>query len=313
MSSRNKCPPAFLALSVIHLLICMLLILTVLYGFYRYVTNMKNDAIAKWRKVALIIFLISTILSIGLFHLWIIGWRCYRFADITYDIIEILFISAYLIQIYLMLIIFLGKVYQVSQTSIAFRIRKSTVYIYSILLGCMPLYTVIGVSIYELNLVSTRIGYTFSVILMVYYVIMSSSLVTLFIKKLLSIYRRLDHEDAEFLIKPITKTTILATVAIPLIFINASVLLIYTYFYSIYIEWICKFVGLIDIYSNFICIILCNKMFQSNYLKICSRLDKLCNIFCTKIADNMEGDNLKQTHVAIDRNTSVTSNNQDEL
>ena len=74
------------------------------------------------------------------------------------------------------------------------------------------------------------------------------------------------------------------------------------YWYSIYMEWICNFIGLIDLYTNFICVILCNKMFQDNYQKLCSCLDKQCVKCCKYIADNKPGENLTHTQIAIELN-----------
>ena len=128
------------------------------------------------------------------------------------------------------------------------------------------------------------------------YFLVTLSLVALFIHKLIQVYRNLNqreyNQETEFLMEPITKVTILCSISLIVTLIN--VLFCFAWImmgYSAVLGKFCNYTGTMDLYTNFICILFCNKMFKSRYLMICSGLDKKCRECWKKIVNIEEGDN----------------------
>ena len=113
------------------------------------------------------------------------------------------------------------------------------------------------------------------------YSLVTLSLVGLFIHKLIQVYRNLNkreyNDKTEFLMEPITKVTILCSISLMVTLIN----LLFGVAWMVFdrnpiIGKFCNYTGTMDLYTNFICILLCNKIFKEQYLVICLCLDKRC-------------------------------------
>ena len=107
------------------------------------------------------------------------------------------------------------------------------------------------------------------------------SLVILFIHKLVQVYRNLNerehNKETEFLMEPITKVTILSSISLFITLMNAFLWGIYNFSGNPRIIWnICVYISTLDLYSNFICVLFCEKAFKDKYFMICSCLDLKC-------------------------------------
>ena len=77
-----------------------------------------------------------------------------------------------------------------------------------------------------------------------------------------------------------------------------------------YFHW---FLQLTDIYTNFLCLVLCLKMYSNHYHKICKCLDIKCRKCWTMILQNNEETNtLKPIHIQLASNTVSIPSQQGE-
>lgn len=85
------------------------------------------------------------------------------------------------------------------------------------------------------------------------------------------------NEETEFLIEPITKITILCAVSLMITLLNMSLSILWVVMdYSAILGKIGNYSMTLDIYTNFLCVIFCDKIFKQRYLCICSCLDDKC-------------------------------------
>ena len=78
-------------------------------------------------------------------------------------------------------------------------------------------------------------------------------------------------------VSAITKTTILTSISIIITFSNAIVAMIrINNPNDIYTAWIANYFVLLDVYTNFLCVIMCYKAFRRYYKTLCSCFDIKC-------------------------------------
>ena len=86
-------------------------------------------------------------------------------------------------------------------------------------------------------------------------------LLILFICKLIQVYQSVTPQNSQSLVKPITRTTILTTIATIMTFTTSIFLSVHSIFSdSILFIWIVTIIALCNMYINFICIILCHTL-----------------------------------------------------
>ena len=140
------------------------------------------------------------------------------------------------------------------------------------------------------------ISYTFIAFFMEILIcfLVTLSLVGLFIRKLTQVYRTLNkreyNEETEFLMEPITKVTILCSISLTMTLINLLFGVAWIFSdHNVIIGKFCDYTGTMDLYTNFVCMSLCDKVFKEKYLMICSCLDNKCEK-CWKQIVNIDDD-----------------------
>ena len=113
------------------------------------------------------------------------------------------------------------------------------------------------------------------------YILLLIILITLFVNRLIKIYKYSDADES--MVATITNTTLLVSISI-----SITILLpIFWYIQSVTNSLIAKSVyricTLIDIYTNFLCVILSYKAFNSLYQSLCGIMDGLCRLCWFKI------------------------------
>ena len=282
--------------------------ITVFHAFQQFIKRKKDDAMtSKCTNFCMIMFLIMTLLSIGLWNLYCVGGDCYGMRN-GYIIIELstgvtytlqgMYTNLWLFHVFdkhgeytafLGLIIFFEKSSCVFKKSAKFRLTKWTENGFRITL-LLQLFCGVGIFfLHGIGKLSANLLYLGSVIGMLDYFLLTILLVALFIHKLIQIYRDLNkrgyNEETEFLIEPITKVTILCSISLLMTLINVTVIMLWIVNQNTIIGKFGNYTAMMDIYTNFICALFCNKMFKEKYLMTCSCLDKKCRRCWKKIVN----------------------------
>ena len=312
----EKCTNFLMIFSIIHSIISIILITTIIAAFYQFMSKKQgDDTISKYTTCSMIIFLTSTILSIATWNLYSVGGDCYNINTSIYLVIELSAGTFFFMQSYLLPVIFFDKVHNIFKNG-SFRLKKYTIYSYRTAFTFQIFYILITFILRGLQILSSYMLYVMAIGLFFYFLLVTISLVILFIYKLLQVYKNLNkdeyNEETEFLIEPITKVTILSSISVTMTLINAVFCITYVlYDYSAIVGKFCNYTGTLDVYTNFLCIIFCNKMFKKNYQQICSNLDKRCNNYWKMMVseDKQIGDVLPpkiKLHMTINSNSVAT-------
>ena len=238
-------------------------------------------------KVFVIIFIISSIISLNSYSIWIGGhYDCYPISDRNMTIINKVFGLSYLIQLYILSLLFFHKLQLICNGTII-KISLIATYFYQTIFSLLPIYIFICLFLVMVGVIPKRIGYGLAIIFVFFYILLMISIAALIISKLIRVYRgmRLIKQNTEFMVESITKIAILNTTALLCTFINISIYLSSGLLsHPLYLEWINTLMGTTDIYYNFICIMLCLSPFKTYYKTLCSRLHGMCRICWTRIA-----------------------------
>ena len=186
----------------------------------------------------------------------------------------------------------------------------------------LPIY---GVIVISSNLLYESIGSILIAMFVIFALIMMTSLITLFIYKLIKVYKLVENENKsvrnERMIGAITKLAVLSSISISISIINMiSYIIAYgnfikdVHFHGMqwYLHW---FLQLGDIYTNFLCAVLCLKMYSKRYVKICKCLDAKCRKCWINILQNKEhAATLKPVHIQLESNTlSIPTKKSEDL
>ena len=146
---------------------------------------------------------------------------------------------------------------------------------------------------------------------------LTTSLVIIFISKLIQVYKSIKYEGNQFLIKPITKITILSSISISITFI--SILLFATFItiksQNLFIEIAGSWIGLLDLYTNFLCVIICYGPFKMYYMVLCKCVDKRCFrcwSYMITNKNNQQSESELECNVSTDENQYVQKREKPE-
>lgn len=110
-------------------------------------------------------------------------------------------------------------------------------------------------------------------LLIIWFIILIISLASLFIRKLINVYRNLDSD--QYFIAMVTKITILNFVSLSITIIWAFSLIFFDY--NVYTEFVNHFGIIFDYFSTFICAILSFNCYETYYTQICGKFHNQCN------------------------------------
>ena len=143
-------------------------------------------------------------------------------------------------------------------------------------------------------------------------IILIISLLILFIVKLINVYTRLSNDDE--LISAITKTTILTLASVSFTFIvPIAIIFVNTIQNETVSVLIGSIVSSLDMFTNFLCVMLSFNYFDNLYLMICGRMHNLCKLCWYRIVGNTD-DVINKTHQhVIDSQCSAKTSNEGTL
>ena len=199
----------------------------------------------------------------------------------------LIFGFTYTLQIMLVLIILFLRVYFIFQTS-AYAISKATIGIFLIVFVSIP--PTVGVVEFwyhtshhsESSSIGLAICYFVNILVML-------SLLLLFIHKLFTIYGHLpkiedikQSETHRSLMRVITRTVVLTSISV-IFTLTASIGFITIDKLNKLGFMIVTIMVVIDVFTNFVCILLSYAYFNDYYDKLCGRFDIFCGGICNKI------------------------------
>lgn len=280
----TDCSSLELALSITHTIISAICITTAIFALYKFIVTLKSQKGTTRTMVEITTFIVVSILMILTIQLSFV--TCYRLsAPISLYTLTIVAGILYQAQMYLLLMIFYNKIVNVfSRTS--YQLSRNTKIIYKILFVTTALLGIIYVL-----LVAVRATMDDSTALIVMLIIENTflicftslliSLVTLFVYKLIEVYKTLlktDNPD-EDLVLPITKVVLLTSMSLLVTAIHLGNMPNY----NNNNRFIHHFLGLIDYYTNFLCVVLSYNLSRSIYLKVCSWPHNCCQVCCKRL------------------------------
>ena len=284
-----SCSSAEVTLSSIFVAMTMIIVIICCYIVRKFTQNMEQENLSRLGKIFALCLHILTICPLVLLSFnestCLFGYHeddpnTSDINKLIFDLIKSTFLITYGMQTWLVLIIFFDRVRLVFKNT-PLRLHKFTVYLWKILFILPPFYVSTIMILWITNNVSEGLwrisigaAYLFAIVYMI-------ALVILFINKLIQVYK-IDHSKDEnlSLISSITKIVILTTYYVLLTVIQSvwyqiKRMKIEDDNYRMY-DWIGAYILILDIFMNYICIVLCFRSFKMNYIKLCKWMDLMC-------------------------------------
>ena len=293
-------------LDCIYIILALIFLITVFYITCRYIIYYKRNRKELPPTLLFVTGLLYSFITLGLLSCNLMNGiyqiiSCHKWSWIIFLSQRIL----YCIQTYCLWIILFLRLYFVFIDSI-YTLHKCTIYIFGFVFILMPFF---AVSLF-LPFIMVSIRWILSFVTFSITIFISLGISLLFLCKLQIVYKSMincvTHNDE--LLSIITKNTILVIISITFSLINFTQLLLTAMQWDQLVVNIRNFTFLLDAYTNFICIMLTYKLFESHYQFLCGRLDKNCQKccqFCGKI--NNKNQITKQALEIVHCNTDTPS------
>eukprot|EP01083_Nonionella_stella_P070122 187440_1 len=278
-------------LLIIFGLMCCVFIFIAIHGLYGFIAKEKElmQTMSARLKCFEITFLISTILAI-VFNVPLALSQCF-FSDL-----KIIFVMPWLIfygiQTYLLGILFFYRLVRVFQRT-RLRVTKATQTIYKTSFIVLPTYFFLVAIFFVAIVMPLRLDVSHPWLPSILFglaissfVLLSASLMALFVIKLTQSYRGMSDQA---LISAITKLTVLNTISITITLVDGFVTV---FFFGLsdskYFHWIdiaSDYFSVLDTFTNFCCILLSYQSFKMYYWKVCLCCDSGCNVCISKMVN----------------------------
>lgn len=286
-----KCGLFILSMSIIFALICLSLAAGVLYGIVIFIANPENKTVSYITRITTVSFFVTTLFLILLYAPFIfILEDCLKVSQSLYSTIYTMYFMLFIIHSLLLLYIFYCKLQSVFMRS-RWALSNCTILVYKTLFVISPIICISSTLLWISNLISDIIFQILISLFLLIYVVSTMSVIAIFIRKLIQVYNT-DKLNNESLINAITKSTILTTISL-IVTILHLITGISLNFDTVLAHWINHYASLGDIFTNFICVILCFKLFQNLYDKLCVSLDSKCH-YCWRSMLNQDAKMMEQ-------------------
>lgn len=258
--------------------IALCLAANIVHGLIQFINAGNNENIQAITKLLTFAFLSST-LFLMLFYvpLIFILENCYKVSEQHYQIILLFWIIFFVIHSLLLVIIFFCKLKSVFATS-RYKLSQGTVNFYKTLFIISPILCLTSITLSMFKQIAKIYLAILMALFLLLYIGTMISIVTIFIRKLILVYNN-DKLNNESLINAITKSTILTSISLflTLLHIITNILISNESTDTYFTEWLNHYITIGDIYTNFVCVILCFKSFQGCYDKVCVAMDNKCH------------------------------------
>eukprot|EP01084_Bolivina_argentea_P285104 488844_1 len=272
--------------------ILFLLVMPIIYKFiktYSKSTTVNSKTTNHSYHCGLLFLLATILLLLSFIHEYIhfymgnIGW--YRIGTLIKSLL-------YAIQFYFLLLTLFIRLYSVFHGTV-FKLQKHTIRFYVTMYILMPFMMLTAAVIWKYVIIGAII-LALTAILTISLVI---SILILFIYKLIQVYSK--HND-DTLIGVITKNTILTFASILFTLISMFAIIIFgdTFWSDIAM--------IVDLYTNFLSIMLTYDCFNNYYVTICHCMDNKCKIWCQKLVKNQNEEKKLQQQIEMDSTEAVS-------
>ena len=299
-------------LSIVFIVACIILISITFYVLYKFTFHIKAEKVSKLGKILTITLHILTICSLILLPLnestCLFG---YNESDpinnatqtLIFSSIKSAFLLFYGMQNWIVLIIFFDRVRLVFNKT-PLRLSKITVNIWLCLFVVPPFYVSTLIILFTANIASQSLWLISMAIAYLLVIIYMIALVILFINKLIIVYQSYHSKDENLLLlSSITKIVNLTSFSVVM---TAISLIAYQFKkskendenYKLY-DWISAYILICDIFTNYMCIVLCFKSFKIYYSKLCKHMDTICRCCWIRILPKAD-DTLAMMGIIVD-------------
>ena len=298
---NGNCTTSALIWLPIATIITSKLIITALFCIYKFIKHFGEEANKISRllyhsgNAFFVISVITLILAIP------IDFTCSRSTMLEYW--DKAFQVLYGLQCYLLLLVWFIRLYYAFNNS-QFKLSRCTVMfiIISAIIGFIGLmYCLLFHDVYN------KTGFIILTIFLIAFVAWMIFLVALFIYKLVQVYKSVSVNSN--LIRIITKITILSVMSIFFTVVHCIMVIITAAIINessldketkLHLKMIGDFIHLINIFMNFICILLSYNCFDADYKYICGGLSDLCtNAWHKCIGNHRDEDDFKPTRTSV--------------
>ena len=283
-----NCEPEIAALigSIFDIIICCACLIIMAPDIYRFIQHYKDMAnsiptnsdheqnlkTSKW------LFYISTIFFITSWWNMAVSippilYTCILSDTDTFLMTTLIWSGLYPFQYYLLLILLFIRLYHTFEGTM-FKLSQRTLNIFKfafIFQGCN---CSIALSIFIVNAYYGLLLISFSFLVII---ALTAAILFLYIKRLMYVYKQVTscQDSDEELVRLATKTPILSVTSILNSFGAMSVTLLWSMFDG-YTLWIGHLVVMLDIYINYLCILMGYKHFNKYYVILCGCCDRKC-------------------------------------
>ena len=284
MSSQH-CTPAIVAnvsRGVVDV-IGIIMTITIIIMLHKTISFLRNQSSTPSEKVYHVLFwsgvvfqIISALAIIDI----LVGSITYCIPEFyqALDLQRGLFTIFLAMHYYMLLLILFIRVYFAFQGSM-FALTKCTVKTYIVIYIIEPILFILGGFMYII--VDSPIGLMLIAVAVVFILSLIISIVALYVQKLIQVYK-LSKGDEHYM-SIITKTTILTMMSVIVTCFGYIPFFMVNYLNG-YTYWIMELSLLIDIYTNYICVVVGYPVFATLYNKLCGGLDLKCRNCCGKLA-----------------------------
>eukprot|EP01083_Nonionella_stella_P213146 768997_1 len=298
----DQCTRIDFILSIIVSIICSVLVLSVTHGIIKLSVS---DITTKGGKCFAYSFFIVTQLAIICVAI-ASPITCYGLSYSFHEQVTAAMVLFYGLQALLLLVILFDKIKQIFVTT-SDALSNCTKNTYHISFMAFPLCVLMEVLLYKtINSVFWNILIGLST---VFFVTLMLSLLTLFIYKLVSVYKStLNHARCNDTVPTdtieysITKTTMLTATSIVVTLASVCTNIITNH------RWITTAVVLTDLYTNYLCIIMCYNSFHSYYKCLCSCMNERCRRCCVAVININKENVLTMIHNGKKNTTDIDAN-----
>ena len=271
------CKAVEAAVSILHTVICVILLTITIYAFIKFIKAISDGSETGVHigKASGFIMVSCTFLAILFRAFYVFNLDdCYGMA--VPDRVLIIAYNAYLgffgIQSIALSATFYAKLVAVFAPT-PHRISKCTKACFICIYIAFPVYVIIALSIFFLG-ISTTLLSTMTVIAIGWLLLLMMALLSIFVYKLLIVHRDCAQKQGqESFINSITRATLLSSISIFATLLNIIASPIHYYVYPSHI-WL--FIPMIDLFTNFLCVMMCFKSFTNNYKILCACCDHQC-------------------------------------
>ena len=265
------------AVSILHTLLCIILLSITIYAFVKFTKAISDGSETGVHigKAAGFIMIICTFLAIVSRTIYMFNLDdCYGMA--VSEWILTIFYNAYIgffgIQSIALSVTFYTKLVAVF-ASTPYRISKGTRACFICIYIAFPVLVVTGLLLAFLG-ISRAILSLMTVIGIAWLLLLMIALLSIFVYKLLIVHRDCANQQGdESFINSITKATLLSSISIVATFADIIGSSMHYYVYPSHL-WLV--IPIFDLFTNFLCVMMCFKSFTNNYKTLCACCDTRC-------------------------------------